>query len=513
MSLNEFLGDSTLGSWADEMDSLPSAPAPRTDDDYGGRGDRDFGRGGDRDFTRSDRNFPPREELPLPTRPPFTAFIGNLSFDLTEREFEDFFAGHKTVSVKIIKDREDKPKGFGYVEFADVEGLKAALAMNGTSMGNRTIRVNVAEPPKEREGRGGYGDRGGSAFDEDKFAGEWRRSGPLPERSPPRRSRFGGGGDDGPERRSRFDDGPDRGSRFAGSERESGPAEEASDWRSNRPARQPPPELSVDMPPPDRPVRRSGFPTPTGGPSGGDLDAAWERGAKFKPSPISPAQDRGPRQFGSVRSDRSSIREPSVDNEPSDWRSAPRRPLGNGPRAGGFGDSPANSTPPTPVLARRKLELTPRTSAPQSSNTSPLGSPKFASAQTTTTPPTKSSPFGAAKPVDVTQREKEVAERLEREKERTRDVVRERSESTASTSVWGPRRTGTTSGGPPSRQVSRPPSPGGAAPPTPSVTSPISPRIPASTVRPAFSFANAAKSASGKTELEDVTEKVAEVSV
>lgn len=34
--------------------------------------------------------------------------------------------------MKIIKDREDKPKGFGYVEFADLDGLKDALAKSGT---------------------------------------------------------------------------------------------------------------------------------------------------------------------------------------------------------------------------------------------------------------------------------------------------------------------------------------------------------------------------------------------
>ncbi|EJD49580.1 hypothetical protein AURDEDRAFT_112442 [Auricularia subglabra TFB-10046 SS5] len=496
MSLNEFLGDSTLGSWADEMDQLPSAPAPRTEDSYGGRDDRGgFGRDrGDRGYERSDR-FPPREDLPLPTQPPYTAFVGNLSFDLTEHEFEGFFVDYKPKNVKIIKDRDEKPKGFGYVEFPDLDGLKAALAMNGTSMGNRTIRVNVAEPPKERE-RGGYG--GGSAFDDDKFAGPWRREGPLPERSPPRR-RY--------EDRSRFDDGPERGSRFdRDRERESGPAEENNDWRSTaRPSRVP--ELSVEMPPPDRPIRRSGFPTPVGGPSLADGDGAWQIGSKFKPSPISPApSDRGPRQFGSIRSDRMG-REASND-EPSDWRSAPRRNVSGGP--GGRFDSPHSSTPPTPVLARRKLELTPRT-APQSSNTSPLGSPKSSSGPPTTTPPTKSNPFGAAKPVDVSNREKEVAERLDRERD---SRARERSESTTSTSVWGPRRTntGASSGGPPSRQASRPSSPGGGAP---AALSPISPRIPAANVRPAFSFANAAKSSSagGKTSLDEVTEKVAEVSV
>ena len=38
---------------------------------------------------------PPREDLPLPTQPPYTAFIGNLAFDLTEIDLEEFFVGHK----------------------------------------------------------------------------------------------------------------------------------------------------------------------------------------------------------------------------------------------------------------------------------------------------------------------------------------------------------------------------------------------------------------------------------
>lgn len=35
--------------------------------------------------------FPPREDIPLPTQPPYTAFIGNLAFDLTEQDLESFF--------------------------------------------------------------------------------------------------------------------------------------------------------------------------------------------------------------------------------------------------------------------------------------------------------------------------------------------------------------------------------------------------------------------------------------
>lgn len=38
----------------------------------------------------------------------------------------------KLKSVKIIKDRDEKPKGFGYIEFAELDGLKDALAKSGS---------------------------------------------------------------------------------------------------------------------------------------------------------------------------------------------------------------------------------------------------------------------------------------------------------------------------------------------------------------------------------------------
>lgn len=44
---------------------------------------------------------PPREDLPLPTQPPYTAFIGNLAFDLTEADLESFF-GTLKVHLRLL---------------------------------------------------------------------------------------------------------------------------------------------------------------------------------------------------------------------------------------------------------------------------------------------------------------------------------------------------------------------------------------------------------------------------
>jgi len=443
--LNEFLGDS--GSWADEMDSLPSAPAIRTDEERA-RGNDRFGRRGD-DFlsSRPDRPAGPmREDLPLPTQPPYTAFIGNLAFDLTEMDLEEFFVGHKTKAVKIIKDREEKPKGFGYIEFEELDGLKDALAKSGANLCSRTIRVSVAEPPKERGGFGG-------GFDDDtKFDSPWRRDGPLPDLPSSREAS-----------RRRFD-GPS-------SERPPpSVAEGAEQWRSNRPSRLAP--LSDPEPPIAR--KSSGFSTPEGQTGPADTDEKWTKGSKFTPS--TGEDTAGGRLGGGFkgRSDMGPPREPPVPSiaDENDWRSS-SRPKPN-PRGS---TSPSNSTPPTPQLTRRKLELIPRSTS-TSASPSPLSSPKMTSSSALLS--SRSNPFGNARPVDVSSREKEVAERLEKDRETTKDRLASHSMSRTSSRTASLR----TRTPPPATSMT-------GTPPTPS-----SPKLPSlvnsGTVRPAVSFASAA---------------------
>ena len=93
----------------------------------------------------------PRPVVPLPSQPPYTAHVGNLAFDLTEGEIENYFEGCKVISVRIMKDRMDnRPKGFGYVEFADLDSLKKALTLADGQLAGRSVRISVAEPRKHR---------------------------------------------------------------------------------------------------------------------------------------------------------------------------------------------------------------------------------------------------------------------------------------------------------------------------------------------------------------------------
>ncbi|KAF8581062.1 RNA-binding domain-containing protein [Ramaria rubella] len=506
MSLNAFLEDNTLGSWADEMDALPSAPAPRTDEERA----REFGRS---DFSsRPDRApLPPREDVPLPTQPPYTAFVGNLAFDMSEMELEEFFSPHKTVSVKIIADRDGKPKGFGYVEFVELEGLKDALTKSGTSLSHRTVRVNVAEPPKER-------DRGFSSggFDDDKFSGNWRRDGPLPASEPPPRggSRGGAGFGFRDGAATGDDDGPRRGARFTpgmDADRERERPEMNSDWRGSR----------TSMPPPPEREGRRGFGVLESS-GAADAEETWSKGSKFRPSPSGSDSGSVGRKFGTGFAERSGGGPPSGAATPvpdeGDWRTRGKPAFGS-QRQNSFERSPTNSTPPTPQLARKKLELLPR-SGTGSTVTTPLSSPSPNSAFP---PSTRANPFGAAKPVDVSAREKEVEERISKERDENSTTLARHGMSRETS------RQATTRGEHPhplSRETSRQ---GSTRGPLPRKSS--SPPATA-TVRPTFSFANAAKKATEGAEakgdlppsskehtkdssdsIQQLTEKIAEITV
>ncbi len=87
-------------------------------------------------------------------------FVGNLAFSTTEDELRDTFSEiGAVVSAKIITDRETgKPRGFGFVEMTSEEDGQAAIErFHQSSLGGRTINVNVAKPQTARSGGGGGG--------------------------------------------------------------------------------------------------------------------------------------------------------------------------------------------------------------------------------------------------------------------------------------------------------------------------------------------------------------------
>ena len=83
-------------------------------------------------------------------------YVGNVSYDLTEKELEELFAEFGSVSAaRIITDRQSgRSKGFGFVEMDNkAEGEEAIKQLDGKEMNGRPLKVNEARPREERPRR------------------------------------------------------------------------------------------------------------------------------------------------------------------------------------------------------------------------------------------------------------------------------------------------------------------------------------------------------------------------
>lgn len=91
-------------------------------------------------------------------------YVGNLSYETTESELRELFGQHGQVtSVAVIMDRETgRPKGFGFIEYANDQDAKAAIAaLDGKEIGGRSLKVNESRPQERSSSGSGGGGRGG----------------------------------------------------------------------------------------------------------------------------------------------------------------------------------------------------------------------------------------------------------------------------------------------------------------------------------------------------------------
>lgn len=335
-----------------------------------------------------------------------------MSFDATEGDIQDFFAGCSVTNVRIVEDKlERKPKGFGYAEFATLDGLKKALDFNNTQFQGRNIRVSVAEPRKSRSPFCKLQIHAQNLLEKDRpdarEFGDWTRKGPLPDIGGQRRvsDRSGPRGFDNVS-----EAGSDRGSRRPAYEQGDGKVRDFGNWDRKGPLT--PTIPSNGLKNTDRPVSH---------------DGPRERRN-------SPAWGEGRSQEGSRPPKREFVDRPVIDRAPT----APE--LDNQWRTKMRPDAPIVSTAaPTrsPALSSREISAppSPAAAAPQA----PTVRPKLNLAKRTLTeaepaaaaaPPTdlKPSPFGAARPVDTAAKEKEVEEKRQialREKKEADDKARE----------------------------------------------------------------------------------------
>ncbi|KAL2169750.1 hypothetical protein VTG60DRAFT_5646 [Thermothelomyces hinnuleus] len=375
LSLGDFLNDTSFGgggSWADEVeDTIASGTQPLPPPErrvptssYGGGNDRGY---------HSIRDNLPQQ---LPDKPPYTAHLGNLSFDATVETVTDFFADCKVVNVRIIEDRDqNRPKGFAYAEFADLEGLKTALTRDGQIFQGRTIRVRVADPPR---GGGGFGGPDPRELD-------WStRRGPLPD--PPSRGGDRRGPDFG-ERRRDFQSNDD------------GKVRDLSNWERRGP-------LSP-LAQPDRPESREGSRSRA-------LESRSEsfRGnRRASPAAWGPSEgqegSRPPRREFSERPERPE-RVPTAAERDFNWRNSmrPDPPVKSPGQSREGSETPSSPAPSAAVPAGRpKLNLAKRTVS-EATDTAAAPPPSDS----------KPNPFGGARPIDTAAREREVEERRMREK-------------------------------------------------------------------------------------------------
>jgi RNA recognition motif-containing protein len=84
---------------------------------------------------------------------------------MTDEDLQNLFAPHgEVVSAKIVTDKfkNNRSKGFGFVEMSDDDGKAAISALNETEVDGRKIVVNESQPKPKEERRSSGGFRGGN---------------------------------------------------------------------------------------------------------------------------------------------------------------------------------------------------------------------------------------------------------------------------------------------------------------------------------------------------------------
>lgn len=78
-------------------------------------------------------------------------YVGNISYSATSDELKELFGQYGEVKqVNLLEGR-----GYGFVEMSTPEeAAKAKEALNGTDFKGRTLKVDEARQPKDRQKRG-----------------------------------------------------------------------------------------------------------------------------------------------------------------------------------------------------------------------------------------------------------------------------------------------------------------------------------------------------------------------
>eukprot|EP00262_Sarcandra_glabra_P006148 TRINITY_DN18270_c0_g1_i1.p1 TRINITY_DN18270_c0_g1~~TRINITY_DN18270_c0_g1_i1.p1 ORF type:complete len:243 (+),score=50.55 TRINITY_DN18270_c0_g1_i1:102-830(+) len=74
-----------------------------------------------------------------------SAYIGNLSWDVTEGDIRDFFEGSNVTSIRFsVNKKTGVFQGFGHIDFTDDESLEEAVKMNQVELLGRPMKIAYA---------------------------------------------------------------------------------------------------------------------------------------------------------------------------------------------------------------------------------------------------------------------------------------------------------------------------------------------------------------------------------
>jgi RNA recognition motif-containing protein len=87
-----------------------------------------------------------------PSEPTSTLFIGNMSFEMTDKELNELFRTVRNViDVRVAIDRRTgQPRGFAHADFVDVESaVKAKEYLSGKEIHGRTLVTDFAASSRD----------------------------------------------------------------------------------------------------------------------------------------------------------------------------------------------------------------------------------------------------------------------------------------------------------------------------------------------------------------------------
>jgi len=85
-----------------------------------------------------------------PLQPTDTLYVGNMQFDVSEEDLYNYFSSVGEVKgVKVIMDPRGLSKGFGYVQYSNLDNaIKACTELNNSIFGGRRLNVQFLAKPQ-----------------------------------------------------------------------------------------------------------------------------------------------------------------------------------------------------------------------------------------------------------------------------------------------------------------------------------------------------------------------------